>query len=135
MDNHPATEGKPACPDSTYFLVVGLLLVMIIASLAVLWVRERKRRLAAEAGVARLTGQKRQMQSVLEQFVGREGALGGPAVRRTDLPSRVGLLDGQRRAIFTISVAAGERVGFEPGDVIVVAGRPATSPATRRSGG
>ena len=144
MDNPRASEGKSASADrrspipfhrdwspDTYFLVVGLLLVTIIASLAVLWVRERRRRVVAEAQVARLAGQKRQMQGVLEQIVARQAAQPGPAIRREDVPSRVGVVDGQRRSIFTIGAAAGERVGFQPGDVIVVGEPPATSPASR----
>ncbi len=51
--------------DMKYFTFVGVVMVVIIGLLAVLWVHERTRRIAAERDAIRLQQQLEQFQGVL----------------------------------------------------------------------
>lgn len=54
----------PSC-DTKYLALVGVLMIVIIGLLAVLWVHERTRRIAAERDAIRLQQKLEQFQSVL----------------------------------------------------------------------
>jgi hypothetical protein len=49
--------------------------------------------------------------------------------QREDQVPRTIIVDGRPREAFTIPPSAGERFGFEPGDVILVAPTAATAPS------
>ncbi len=145
---------RSAADESKQYLVIGGLLVLIIALLATLWVRERRSRVSAEATVVQL----RQQLQAIQQLSGlrtlgqgdealqealRQRMEGGeleplapgteppalPApVQREDLPSETAEFQGRVRTVFRISEAAGRRIGFAPGDVVVVQESPATAP-------
>jgi len=51
------------------------------------------------------------------------------AVRRDDLPQEQATLNGRNATALRISAVGGERLGFKPGDIIIVSPRPA-QPAT-----
>ncbi|HUU22519.1 MAG TPA: hypothetical protein VM389_08285 [Phycisphaerae bacterium] len=138
MSNGKERAAK-AQTDLKQFIGIAGLLVLIIALLAVLWVRERKARIGAENEAARLS----QRVKTLERFAlmglaspaesGPAGAAEGGEVRpvqRDDLPVEHVEFMGRKTPVLHISPAAGQRFGFLPGDVIVV-GRPAASQPAR----
>jgi len=57
-----------------YFLVVGVLLVLVVALLAALWVRERSARIAAESREAQLLQRCQSTEAVLTDLI-RRGAI------------------------------------------------------------
>ena len=125
MDGESNGRTGPSRADGKYLAIVGGLLLTIIVALAVLWLSERRGRLTAEAEAARLRRRQRALQSVLPGLTGMPGA---SPIRRDDLQPTTRELDGRQREVFTISAAAGERLGFEPGDVVEVAPATTTRP-------
>ena len=122
--------GGPGRRDWHLMLVLGLM-VIIMASLGALWLLERRRRTDAERELAVTVQHSRQMQATMGQIMGgglrppSAGATG--AVRREDLPVETRTMDGRTTRVLRLSASAGERFGFEPGDVIEVA-EPAGEP-------
>jgi len=123
--------------DVKQFIVIAGLLVLIIAMLAVLWVRERGARIGAENEAAR---QSQRVKAIQRALMGLASpAESGPAettdggevrpVQRDDLPVEHVEFMGRKTPVLHISPAAGQRFGFLPGDVIVVAQPPASQPA------
>lgn len=132
-------NGSAAGGEGRQVLWIGGLLVLVIALLVVLWVRERTRRARAEASVAQL----QERLAILQQLGGISlgpGALGGLSmggggvqpIRRDDLAGEEGQFLGRAATILRISAEAGTRLGFRPGDVVVVGERP-QPPASRPS--
>jgi hypothetical protein len=122
------TGASVARQGTWYLTTVGVLLVCIIALLSILWVRERSARTAAErdrdaaegardAAVRKYDG--------LAQAVGAvmDGALKAQArtIRRDELPTREAKFEGRPRSVLELDPAAGRRMGFAPGDLILVA--------------
>lgn len=106
--------------DLKYFMAVGLLLVIIIATLAVLWVTERNRH---RADVSQLV-------ALQDKYVRLHGAMGeiirsrreeflGP-IRREELATETIRWNGRARTVLRLTAADGERFGFRGGDVILV---------------
>ncbi|MFP4106702.1 MAG: hypothetical protein ACLFVU_11505 [Phycisphaerae bacterium] len=126
-------KGRPTgekSADSFYLIAVGLLLLMIIGSLTYLWLNERKRRRRAEQAVGIMQKQ------TLGQMMG-PGAMRGldsdgvEPIRRDDLPSVMMNIDGELRRVVLVGAQAGSRVGFQPGDVVIVSSeQPDTQPET-----
>ena len=125
VDSAPQGRG-----DGRYFLAVGVLLVLIIAALAALWLIERSRRMEAQRELASRPQAMdlRSMLPVLRGQGGAEGQLVAP-VRREDQLHRPANLDGKGVTAVLISAEAGSRLGFQPGDVVLVAEAPSTAPA------
>jgi hypothetical protein len=136
--------------DIGYFALVGGLLVVIIATLAVLWMMERTKRLnaesrldlaeyqlaGAEGKVAVMTQKMQGLVSVLRPALtsGPDEAAATPIDRSELAPAR-GVLNGQEVLVFDIRASEGRRMGFLPGDVIRVAvSRAATSRAATGTG-
>jgi hypothetical protein len=129
--------------SGTYLALVGGLLFLIIATLAMLWIRERNRaddqRRRAEAAETALGDTQNKMQ-IMGQLMGGPGGhlFGGggekfqPFQRENVVPRKVPF-EGQDRSLFTITSGFGQRIGFNPGDLIIVAPAPTTSPTTRSS--
>lgn len=109
------------------FLLIGGLLVVMIAMLAFLWTRERRMRKQVEGELARTTIRQEALNQTLGNLLMRQ--VSGQAVRREDLPARRAQLDGEPVTLLQLSTAAGERLGFAPGDLIRVIPAPTTAPA------
>ncbi len=101
-----------------YLAVVGGLLLVILVALAVLWLRERSRRIAAEADAAWLS-RRMQGQQMLGQIAGLAGGSSAPAIGRRDYRIETVSVDGRDRAVFVLDPSAAERLGLAPGDVLI----------------
>ena len=103
--------------------------MLIIACLAILWFSESRRRLAAEGDVDVLKRRSVGMEAMLTRKM-----LAVPAeplaVVREQLPARTVDLDGKATTALMLGAEASERMGFSPGDVIMVCPRPATQPSS-----
>lgn len=101
-----------------YLAVVGGLLLVIVVALAVLWLRERSRRIAAEADAAWLS-RRMEGQRMLGQIAGLGGGETGPAIRRRDYRIEAASIQGRDRPVFVLSPQAADRLGLAPGDVLI----------------
>ena len=120
------TDVKPAS-EYRFFVTVALLLVVIIVTLAALWRIERSKRFAAEEQLAQF--QQKQLGDILGKMMTERVPPPPQTVQRDVLPMQNLSIDGQMRAAFLLGAAAGERIGFKPGDVIIVSQAAATMPA------
>lgn len=117
--------------DTRYLIVVAGLMILIMVTLAFLWITERNRRQRAEERLAEanaaLTSAHEQVQAM--QLIAGLGAQSGvrPA-NRDDLPRQTMIVNGKDCSVLLIGPGAGERFGFLPGDVICVTGQAATAP-------
>jgi len=129
MTVEPENTSAKSATDTGCLAVVGGLLVLIIACLAVLWFSESRRRSAVERDLDALKRRSAGMEAMLTRTM-----LAGPAeplaVVREQLPARTVELDGKATTALMLGAQAGERMGFSPGDVIVVCPRPATQPSS-----
>lgn len=130
QSGQPATNG-PTRPQSgaKSLMTVGILLVVIIALLAVLWARERAARITAHRDATAATAKYTRMQSALGEMLTKrlDGQI--QPVQREDLPARQVDLNGRKRTLLDISAAAGQRMGFRPGDLVLVAAEVTTTQA------
>jgi len=121
-------EPAPAAGvDGRYYAAVGALLVVIIAVLGVLWLRERRMTAALQRELAE-TRQRTATGAGLQAALSRLAAPRGPTTRplaRADLPAETVTWNGRSRTVLRVGAAAGRRLGLEPGDVIVVSPPPA----------
>jgi len=124
MTSEPQSTDRPeAARDTRFLLVVGAMLLVIIASLSALWLRERARRIRAEVAYTRVRGINRRLEGVLGKVLSQQA----PRVRRSRLPVDIHQLDGQPRRVLHLDARQAERLGFAPGDLISVDARIATS--------
>lgn len=106
--------------------VIGMLLVMIIATLAYLWFVERRARIDAQA----LTSKVAQANNLLFNAMER-GAPGLVApVQPEEITSEV-VLDANKLPAKVISAAAGKRLGFVPGEVVVIDSAAKSQPSSQ----
>ncbi|MCE5277063.1 MAG: hypothetical protein ABFD92_08270 [Planctomycetaceae bacterium] len=125
--------------DSLFTLAAAGLLVLIIVLLSVLWYRERQGRLAAESRVAAMAamgaGAGVPVNEMLVEMVHKQAGAVQPFARADLERTQELVVAGQVRQALVISAAAGQRLGFLAGDVVIVdkapAAVPATAPATR----
>jgi hypothetical protein len=103
----------------------GLLVLMLMLT-AGLWWKERSARLAAGRAAAR-EDRPDALMELLRRAETPDPAAFEP-LRREDLPGRPVELLGRRRTLYEISPEAGRRMGFRPGDVILVVEPPRASP-------
>jgi len=135
MTEPNAAPSPPGAPDGRYLAVVGALLLIILAVLASLWVRESRRRRAAERELARLRSRSDRLHSALGEALAAQFHQQG-ALRREELPAETVVLDGKPAVALRLGAAAAERLGFRPGDVILVAQtRPAVATTTATAPG
>lgn len=114
--------------DTRYLAVVGVLLVMIIASLAALWLMERQRRVAAQQQLAEAGNPLSELLKKVDGPApgGLPRARGEAALGAEDIIRKTPTEGGDE---LTITAAAGERLGLSPGDVVTVARPLGTRPA------
>ena len=127
-DNHSdpvATETPQA--GTKYFLTVGILLVFVIGLLSVLWVRERKSCLDAQSAAASWEMRFNQLQGVLPDLLAQQAGESTFPISRDDLPARAARLDDQPCTVLLLGTEAGGKLGFRPGDLILVSAPPAAS--------
>lgn len=115
--------------DSRQLVIVGGLMLLIIGLLAFLWTRERSRRVTAQRQLAVLHQRHDALNTTLANVLVGRAEDSSRKVRREDLPQEQALLNGKKATVMRISATAGERMGFRPGDIIIVSPRPA-QPAT-----
>ncbi len=139
MDTEPGAKMTPERTDGKYQIAVGILMVLIIGSLAALWVMERNRRVKAEKNLAKQR-QRSPLQAALQQMAASQIPIGRDGAE----PTAAGLLredilcvekvkwEGRARALVRINASAGRRLGFQPGDLVDVAQKPATMPAAKK---
>lgn len=117
-------------------LIVSGLFVAIIALLAFLWMRERSAGAKAQKDLA---GMRQAYDLALREMTTRmmmEGTTRGvqPFGRADLVATRKVQMDDKKLQILEITAAAGRRLGFGTGDVIVVSkAPPATKPASKPS--
>jgi hypothetical protein len=119
--------------DSRFGLIVTGLLVVIIVALAGLWMMERKRRCNAETALDDLQVSSREkMQSMGNMLVQQMTQASHMAVDRDQLATQRVNWNGRDRSVLLLSASRGEKLGFQPGDVILITPSPATQPATEK---
>ena len=122
---------NPPQADSRFIIAVGGLLLLIIALLAGLWIKQRKRAQRAEQTVVTLTRQNSGMAILTRQQM--QDRASRMAIHREDLQTRQVILDGRKLTALRLPAGEAQRLGLRPGDVVLVdqAPTPATAPATR----
>ena len=123
MNDLPVEPSHSSTKDTAYLVIVAVLGVIIIAALSVLWLHERRGRLAAEDELSRFT-RRQLLQASLAEMLSRP-----QQIRREDLPSGTVDLNGHPRTILYMSAPEGERMGFRSGDLIAVGQGPSSGPA------
>ena len=128
------TEPLPTAPnaDRKFLLAVGGLLLTIILLLSGLWVRMRRQVVRLRNEIATLQTQRGRMgpmmQLAMDQHTQRL------MLNREKLPTRDVVLDGRPARALRISAIVARRIGFAPGDVVLVDAMPATAPASQPAG-
>jgi hypothetical protein len=105
------------------WLIVGLAMLMLF-SLAGLWVMERGKRTKLQRYVDKL----REQNQLIGEMVLDHAQAASP-VDRQSLPAQPVTFDGTNRTALLLSASVGKRLGFQPGDVLIVTAPPATAPA------
>jgi hypothetical protein len=125
----PNQDKKPPIPDHSDARFFYLLLVILV-TLAGLWIIERGNRTRAERDLVnlhrQLDGEKGKTQRLSEMLVHQ--ALAQPVVRK-DLATTKMKWDGRERTVLLLSAKAGRKLGFQPDDVVWVTESPAGEPA------
>ena len=141
MDNTEREAPAPAetgATDRMLLLIVGALLVCIIATLAVLWQRERSARVDAEDRLAQRPAvnpaQMMMAQQMLQgQLAGDDRELVEPIQQREVMEKTSVDFQSRPRPLIRITAQAGQRFGFDPGDLVIIAVTSATQPATTQA--
>ena len=68
-------KGRPQEPNVRFFMIVGVLLLIIIALLAGLWLRERVRATASELDLGRLRARNEYLEAMIKQLDAEQIAL------------------------------------------------------------
>ena len=131
------SSDAPRRGDGMQFLLMGGLLVVVMGLLAVLWIRERSQRVRWQNEAAQLDRELKSKPSDFQRlFPGAtlatsmpagDGAPAGTICREDLQPERV-QFQGRLATVFTVSASAGKRIGFRPGDVVVVGPPPSSAP-------
>jgi len=113
-------DRSPSKQAVKYFATVGVLLVIIIALLAVGWVRERRARRTAQLHRDTAVQKYEQMQSAVGALLSGEMRDRIRPVRRDELPTREVRFENRRRSVLELDPATARKFGFAPGDLILV---------------
>jgi len=113
--------------EAGYLLVVCILLVVISVALAWLWQMQKKRTEEAQRALV-----EQQRANPLAQFLSQAGQQ-QPFAKQDAAPETI-QFNGRPTPLYKISTQAVRRIGFDPGDLILVSDQPtsrpiATSPA------
>jgi hypothetical protein len=114
------TSRPNAVGDGRYLMIVGVMLLLIIASLVFLWWRERRNARHLQSLLEAARSQPAGQQELLSRLAGMK-VTGPDAIRRNDMPRLEMTVNGETRQVILISAGAGRRMGFEPGDLVRVA--------------
>ena len=117
--NESPDQTKPRS-DANYLLIVGGLMLIIIVLLAVLWQKERSRRLAAEDNLAQEIGKRQQIMQMMVSDIGKMSAQSSNVIPRKILVPEKIKFDGQEKLLFRIPADAGRDIGLEVGDVLMI---------------
>jgi hypothetical protein len=123
-------EGGSTRQDKTYIVTVMVLMVVILVTLAALWMMERKARRQAQADLVAARQENGRLKGMLAQMAMAQGMDQGMKVSREDLPTQTVQWDGRPRSVMVLSARTGARFGFMPGDAVVIAAPRASEPAT-----
>ncbi len=120
-------------PNSRFQLLAGGLLVVIVISLAGLWMMERARSFRTENTTAemreQLTEQQKKLQTIGQMLIRQVNA---PVTNRSEMGTIKVQWNGEKKTVLLLGEGVGKRLGFESGDVILITpGPPAMSPTTR----
>ncbi len=132
-------ENKQSNPasDTRFFIIIGALLVVIIATLATLWMRERGRcrdLVYENAKLAEAIDKSKAaagLQMMMAKALAGEGQGGAKTVDRELLSRQTLTVDGRQREALMLPAAVAKRLGFEAGDLIIVG----TGSTTQGTGG
>jgi hypothetical protein len=128
------TEDPPAAAQSSntfYYVTLGLMMTIIIL-LALLCVNMRARARRAEAELANAPKpMDAATRMLLQQLAGAGQVKIG--VNRETLTTRPVELDGKKAQALNLPAEAGNMLGFQPGDIIVVESLLAPAPTTTTS--
>ena len=69
MEENTQTPADENQIDQRYNLVVAFLMVVILATLSVLWMRERSRRITFEAQASQLTQENTRLRATVQQLI------------------------------------------------------------------
>lgn len=125
MADEPKSPG-----DKIYLVTVLVLLVVIMATLAALWMIERRARRAAAFEAAEFQQRNSRLEGAIRNLVLQQGMGLEIKVNRDDLPAQTVQVDGRPKKAFVLSARTGAKLGFEPGDVVIVSTQPASEPAS-----
>ena len=126
-------KGRPQEPNVRFFMIVGVLLLIIIALLAGLWLRERVRATAAERDLRRLRARNEYLEAMIKQLVLDQTL--PLRIDRAGLDAEEVRVNSREVTALRLPAAVAEAIGFRPGDVILVeqSAEAATKPATTRA--
>ena len=122
-------EGGSTRQDRTYFVTVMVMMVVILATLAALWMMERRARRFAQDELAPARQENGRLRGMLAQMAMTQDMEQGMKVSREDLATRTVQWDGRPRSVMVLSARTGARFGFMPGDAVVIAAPRASEPA------
>ncbi len=112
-------------PDSRFQLLTGGLLVVIVITLAGLWMMERARRVRTENTTAemreQLAEQQKKLQTIGQMLIRQVNA---PITNRSELGTVKVQWNGEKKTVLLLGEGIGKRLGFESGDVILITPGP-----------
>ncbi len=88
MDQSTQTPADETQIDQRYNVVVAFLLVLILACLSTLWLRERNRRIEFEARATQLVRENLQLRATVEQLILNRPAVQGGDARKAWPPAQ-----------------------------------------------
>jgi hypothetical protein len=114
--------------DARFFLIVGVLMLVIIALLSGLWLRAHLRTAQLEAQVIAAHADRAKLEDFLKSYLLQNPP---PQVVRGELTSRPAVLDGKDISLLRLGAEPAAKLGLRPGDVLVVDPPAASGPASR----
>jgi hypothetical protein len=118
----PQVKGEPTKSETGYLLVVCVLLVVISVSLTWLWQTQKKRTQAAQQALI-----EQRKADPFAQFLGKVQEMRPPVIQG-GAPETIQFA-GHPTPLYKIDPEEGKRLGFEPGDLILVL-KPTAQPTS-----
>lgn len=120
----PAAESNKQ--EKVFHVIILVLIAVIVVTLGALWMVERRGRMRALGALSVTEGRVQKLEGALRQMVLNQGLT--VTVDRDDLPTQEVQLNGQPTRVLLLSARMGGRLGFKPGDTIMVSAQ--TQPAS-----